>query len=137
MEPLTEHRPLHSPVVYGFLHLVRAPVSRHAALAQALAEYCRRHELLLAGVFTERHRPEDASSPAFTGLLDVLAMSGTYGVVLPTASHLGPRPVVRARSDRIAAAGTRLLLVRRCGPGHRIGPSYTDPGQSAPRGSSM
>ncbi|GGZ95614.1 hypothetical protein ACFOOM_13455 [Streptomyces echinoruber] len=109
MEPLTEHRPVAGPVVYGYLRPVRASTARQQALATSLEEYCRQHELLLAGVFTER---SPAAAVAFTGLLDVLALPDTYGVVLPAASHLGPKAIAAERTRRIESAGARLLLVR-------------------------
>ncbi|WP_405003210.1 hypothetical protein [Kitasatospora purpeofusca] len=113
MEPLTEHRPFNGPVVYGFLHLVKTAAGRDSALTAALTEYCRQHELLLGAVFTERTAPDqDERSAAFTGLLDVLALPDTYGVVLPAATHLGPRALATARRKRLAEAGTRVLLLR-------------------------
>ncbi|WKK23920.1 hypothetical protein QZH56_35415 [Streptomyces olivoreticuli] len=110
MEPLTEHRRVSGPVVYGFLRLVNVPAARRAALEQSLAEYCRQHELTLSGLFTERIT--EVNSVAFTGLMDVLEVPGTYGVVLPSASHLGPKAIAAARGKRIAASGVRLLLAR-------------------------
>ncbi|GAA1910780.1 hypothetical protein [Streptantibioticus ferralitis] len=122
MEPLTEHRPVNGPAVYGFLRLARAPATRQEALAASLAEYCRQHELLLSGVFTERST--DVVSAAFTGLLDVLSLPDAYGVVLPSASHLGPKAIAADREKRIEAAGARLLLIRDSrrprSAGHRI-----------------
>lgn len=115
MEPLTEHRLVSGPVVYGLLRLVNVSTAREEALKGSLAEYCRQHELSLSGVFTER--VTTINSAAFTGLMDVLAVPGTYGVVLPSASHLGPRAIAAARSKRIAATGARLLLVRKELPG--------------------
>ncbi|MFC4035064.1 hypothetical protein ACFO3J_26855 [Streptomyces polygonati] len=118
MELLTEHRPVDGPVVYGFLHLVKTPAGRAGALTAALTEYCRWHELLLGAVFTERTTPNETApdepgcSAAFTGLLDALALPDTYGVVLPAASHLGPRALAAARRIRLAEAGTRVLLLR-------------------------
>ncbi|MFB7781444.1 hypothetical protein ACFC1D_01865 [Streptomyces vinaceus] len=96
------------------------------ALNEALAEYCRQHELTLSGVFTER---DSGSGPvaAFTGLIDVLELPDTYGVVLPAASHLGPKEIAAPRQAQIAAADARLLLVR--GPGRRrpVGHNPTEP----------
>ncbi|MCQ4081959.1 hypothetical protein NGB36_15415 [Streptomyces sp. RB6PN25] len=112
MEPLTEHRPVNGPVVYGYLRLVKVSPAREIALAASLAEYCRKHELVLSGIFTERHAGAGPMSPAFTGLLDVLALPDAYGVVLPATSHLGPKPIAAERRRRIEAAGARLLLVR-------------------------
>ncbi|MBO7939129.1 hypothetical protein JTP77_024855 [Streptomyces sp. S9] len=116
MEPLTEHRQVSGPVVYGFLRLVRVPAARQAALTASLAEYCRSHELQLSGVFTDRGT--DTGSAAFTGLLDVLALPDVYGVVAPALSHLGPKAIAAERGRRIEAAGSRLLLIRRPTPTH-------------------
>lgn len=118
MEPLTELRPVNGPVVYGYLSLSRASAARRDALVTALAEYCRLHELSLFGLFFERGAPERAT-PAFAGLLDVLELPDVYGVVLPTASHLGPRGTTAERRRRIERAGARLLLVRP-GRSHRM-----------------
>ncbi|MEU9523239.1 hypothetical protein [Streptomyces sp. NPDC048224] len=112
MEPLTEHRLVSGPVVYGFLRLVKVPAARQAALTASLAEYCRIHELQLSGVFTDRVSP-GPDSAAFTGLLDVLALPDIYGVIAPAMSHLGPKTIAAERERRIEAAGSRLLLVRR------------------------
>lgn len=126
MEPLTEHRRVNGPVVYGFLRLVNVPEARQIALTASLAEYCRQHELLLSGVFTDRTATAGPISPAFTGLLDVLALPGTYGVVLPAVSHLGPKAIATERKRLIDAALARLLLVREprsAGHGHSSPPT--------------
>nr|WP_285562695.1 hypothetical protein [Streptomyces hygroscopicus] len=111
MEPLTEHRLVSGPVVYGFLRLVRVPRARQDALVASLAEYCRSHELQLSGLFTDRVAA-GSSSAAFTGLLDVLALPDVYGVVAPAMSHLGPKTIAAERRRQIESAGARLLLVR-------------------------
>ncbi|MGW7196531.1 hypothetical protein [Streptomyces chryseus] len=111
IEPLTEHRGVGGPVVYGFQRLGRASRARQDTLHDALTEYCRRHELALHGVFTERTVGAERSA-AFTGLLDVLELHGTYGVVLPALSHLGPKATAGPRQARITTSGARLLLVR-------------------------
>ncbi|WP_406740078.1 hypothetical protein [Streptomyces atratus] len=101
MEPLTEHRLVSGPVVYGFLRLVRVSEARQEALIASLAEYCRSHELELSGVFTEREASAGPGSAAFTGLLDVLALPDVYGVLAPAASHLGPKAIAAERGRRI------------------------------------
>lgn len=123
MEPLTEHRLVSGPVVYGFLRLVRVSEARQGALVASLAEYCRRHELELSGVFTDREASADPGSAAFTGLLDVLALPNVYGVLAPAASHLGPKAIAAERGRQIEAAGSRLLLVRRPRPASLPGAS--------------
>lgn len=123
---LTEQRRVPGPIVYGYLRLVKASEARQDALSQALAEYCLQHELLLAGVFTEREPAMGAHrSPAFTGLLDVLAVPGVYGVVVPTLSHLGPRANARQRQRKITGLGVRLMLVRDAARSHRSGERTT------------
>ncbi|MFE1957265.1 hypothetical protein [Streptomyces sp. NPDC059479] len=128
MESLTEHRGVAGPVVYGYLRLVRTSAARQEALAASLAEYCRQHELLLSGVFTERLA---SGTVAFTGLLDVLVLPDTYGVVLPATSHLGPKTTAAERERRIEAAGARLLPVR---SGHRPPVAYRIADPPGPRG---
>ncbi|MGW3953079.1 hypothetical protein ACWEKM_19680 [Streptomyces sp. NPDC004752] len=105
MEPLTEHRPVSGPVVYGFLRLVRVSQARQDALVASLAEYCRSHELQLSGVFTDREASAGPASAAFTGLLDVLALPDVYGVIAPAMSHLGPKAIAAERGRRIEAVG--------------------------------
>ncbi|MFI6874948.1 ATP-binding protein [Streptomyces sp. NPDC050400] len=112
MEPLTEHREINGPLVYGFLRLVGVSAARHTALAASLTAYCRGHELQLAAVFTDRES-SGPDSAAFTGLLDVLALPDAYGVIAPAMSHLGPKTIAAERARRIRTAGSRLLLVRR------------------------
>ncbi|WP_242441035.1 hypothetical protein [Streptomyces sp. CB02923] len=105
MEPLTEHRPVNGPLVYGFLRLAPAATARQTALTDALAEYCRSHELVLGGLFIERESGACTRTAAFTGLLDALALPDAYAVVLPAASHLGPRPIAAERKRQITGSG--------------------------------
>ncbi|MDH6135145.1 hypothetical protein P3T37_004555 [Kitasatospora sp. MAA4] len=109
---LTEHRLIHGLVVYGFLRMAATAAARHRALSEVLAQYCTQHELTLCGVFTERESASAAKSAAFAGLLDVLALPDTFGVVMPAASHLGPRAIAGERKMQIRAARARLLLIR-------------------------
>jgi hypothetical protein len=113
MEPLTEHRDVNGPVVYGFLRLVKVSATREIALSASPAEYCRQHELLLSGVFTDRTTTAGCpASSAFTGLLDVLTLPDTYGVVLSAASHLGSKTMATERAEQLDTPGARLLLIR-------------------------
>ncbi|MGW7492615.1 hypothetical protein [Streptomyces sp. NPDC054786] len=102
---------MNGPIVYGFLRLPKSSAARQTALAGALAEYSRSHELVLGAIFIERGNTTSASSAAFTGLLDVLDLPDVYGAVLPSASHLGHRPIAERRR-RITGSGVRLMLVR-------------------------
>ncbi|QIB44572.1 hypothetical protein [Streptomyces aureoverticillatus] len=112
-EPLTEHRPVLGPHVYGYLRHGRGRPSRRLALAESLSLYCSRHELTLCGVFTDADlTTRDVGSAAFTGVLDVLALPDTYGLVIPARSHLGPRRVAAARERRLVGLDVRLMMVR-------------------------
>jgi len=82
------------------------------ALTRALVTYCTQHELLLGGVFTDEPFNRLVLAPGFAGLLDALAMEGSYGVVTPSAAHLGSGVTGRARIQKIAETGRRLMLVR-------------------------
>jgi len=106
---LTEQRGIGDVVVYGYLNATTVTQARHASLLNALGDYCRRHELRLAGTFTEWNNTCPA---AFIGLLDVLALPGAYGVVIPATAHLGARPVAAERRKRLVELGTKLLIVR-------------------------
>ncbi|MDI6519889.1 hypothetical protein QMA61_27235 [Streptomyces coelicoflavus] len=116
MEPLTEHRLVSGPVVFGFLRLLRVSDARKEALVASLAQYSRSHELTLSGIFIERTAGVGPGSATFTGLLDVLALPDVYGVLAPAVSHLGPRAIAAERGRQIEAVGSRLLLVRRSRP---------------------
>ncbi|MGW0802823.1 hypothetical protein [Nonomuraea sp. NPDC002799] len=52
------------------------------------------------------------NAPAFAGLLDVLLLSSAYGVVLPSAHHMGGKHVAARRREQLNAIGARLLFVR-------------------------
>ncbi|MFF4567851.1 hypothetical protein [Streptomyces sp. NPDC001435] len=122
---ITERRPVAFPQVFGYLrHLTGGP-ARHAALIGCLAEYCRRHELSLRGVFTDREVAVAVRSPAFVGLLDALGLPDTYGVVVPALSHMGPKHIAGPRRRQIAATGSGLIVVRitrpTAGPTHPLG----------------
>lgn len=112
-EPLTEHRPVHGPYVYGYLRRGRGGPTRRHALTESLALYCVQHELTLCGVFTEADvAARDIRSPAFMGALDVLALPDTYGLVIPARNHLGPKHVAAERQRQIAGLDVRLMMIR-------------------------
>ncbi|MDX3313536.1 hypothetical protein P1S61_31620 [Streptomyces sp. ME08-AFT2] len=115
-EPLTELRSVSGPLVFGYLRHVTGGAARHTALTGCITEYCRRHELTLCGVFTDREPAVAFHSPAFVGLLDALELPDTYGTVIPALGHLGPRPVAAERKRRITATGARLITIRAARP---------------------
>jgi len=112
MAPLTEWRPVPGPLVYGYLRLAACSRGRRAALTRALVAYCSQHELLLGGVFSDEPFGGLVLTPGFAGLIDALALEGSYGVVTPSAAHLGSGVTGRARIQKITATGRRLMLIR-------------------------
>lgn len=112
MAPLTEWRPVPGPLVYGYLRMAACSRARRMALTRALVTYCFQHELLLGGVFSDEPFGGPVLTPGFAGLLDVLTLEGSYGVVTPSAAHLGSGVTGRARIQKITETGHRLMLVR-------------------------
>src|SRR3954470_19656179 len=108
MESLTERCPVPDPIVYGYLRVPAAQRTRRRALTRTVENYCEEQELLFGGVFTDDSRTV-LISPAFAGLLAVLAMSHSYGVVTPARTHMGSRGLGTERTDLIAQAGRRLI----------------------------
>ncbi|MFF7143538.1 hypothetical protein ACFZB5_20195 [Streptomyces nodosus] len=115
-ELITERRSVTFPQVFGYLRHITGGMARHAALVDCLTEYCRRHELALDGVFTDRDATVAVHSPAFVGLLDALELPDSYGAVVAALSHLGPRRVAAERTRQIEATGARLIAVRTIRP---------------------
>lgn len=111
-ELITERRRVAFPQVFGYLRHVTGGPARHTALVDCLTDYCRRHELALCGVFTERDATVAIRSPAFVGLLDALELPEIYGAVVPSLSHLGPRGIGTERKRQIGRTGGRLIVVR-------------------------
>ncbi|MBW8702025.1 hypothetical protein MBT84_20665 [Streptomyces sp. MBT84] len=68
--------------VFGYLRHITGGLARHAALVDCLTEYCRRHELTLGGVFTDRDATVAIRSAAFGGLVDALQLPDTYGALV-------------------------------------------------------
>lgn len=108
MDSLTEHHTVSWPIVCGYLRPAGLSAAKQRALTAAINQYCTDHELLLEGFFRE-----DRASPeiAFSGLLQALTAGRIYGVIVPAATHLGPKGVAHDRRRLIDAAGARLLLM--------------------------
>jgi hypothetical protein len=111
MAQVTELLAVPRPVVIGFLRrTARGGVRRATALNGVLSSFCERHELVLDDVVTETPQAPDE----FDRLLAAISAGDdpVYGLVVPTAAHLGAAPVARRRSSQIASAQLRLLVVR-------------------------
>ncbi|WP_406458819.1 hypothetical protein OH768_30165 [Streptomyces sp. NBC_01622] len=133
-ELITERRRVAFPQVFGYLRHVTGGLVRHAALIDCLTDYCRRHELALCGVFTDRDATVAIRSPAFVGLVDALELPDTYGAVVPSLSHLGPGSISTERMRQIAATGTRLIVIRSLKPSTESTPSLGTSPNLQPQG---
>lgn len=111
-EPVTELRRCEWPIVYGYLRLHAPNQARRDSLHTVLSTYCVHHELRLATVFSDHDATLDSRDAGFVGLLDVLELDGTYGVVIPSRGHLGRARVAPERIAEIARTKTRLMVVR-------------------------
>jgi hypothetical protein len=109
MEPITEQRPMPGLIVYGYLRMTAPSPARRTALTRALTGYCEQHELVLAAIFTDRGPGQRA--PGFTGLLDAISASASYGIVVPTRAHLGSGSAAAQRLAAITEIGRRLMIV--------------------------
>ncbi|MEU6539791.1 hypothetical protein [Streptomyces sp. NPDC047000] len=121
---ITERRSVACPQVFGYLRHVTGGPARHVVLVDCLTKYCRQHELTLCGVFTDHETTVAVRSPAFVGLLDALELPDTYGAMVPSLSHLGPKRVVSERQRQITATGTRLIVVRPIRPTTERAPQF-------------
>jgi len=109
---ITEQRPCAFPLVYGFVRVPGSRRARWSALDATIRMFCSEHELTLGDVFVERCGLPYSPGPAFAGLLTALAIPHTYGVVLPSAAHLGRREVAMRRRNQLEQIGVRLLVIR-------------------------
>ncbi len=98
-------------VIYGYIRLARRNLARRIGLLVELCVHCEQHGLALATVFTEYGDARTERPAAFVGLLDVLALAGTHGVIISAGSHLGRGEVAAARRRSIARTGAQLLIV--------------------------
>lgn len=109
---ITEQRPCAFPVVCGFVRLSATRHARRSALETAIRNFCREHELALGDVFIEQQGQPTCSGGPFVGLLAAMADPNIYGVVLPSAAHLGRGETATVRRYQIQRRGARLLLIR-------------------------
>jgi hypothetical protein len=108
---VTEQRPVPGLVVYGYLRIAAPNQTRRAALTRAMRGYCERHELALAGIYTDSSN-DAAWAPGFTGLLDIIGATRGYGVLIPSPAHLGTGHLADLRRAEITRTGRRLIMIR-------------------------
>ena len=100
------------PLVYGYL-LAGTPDEIQIGLwRKEIGYFCRGHGYRLALVFVDRGVPHDhVTRPGFTGLLDVLALEGSHGVVVPNIEHLSTDNDVAAVLRRLVRHTASQLIV--------------------------
>jgi hypothetical protein len=76
-------------VVYGYLRTETPDELEIAAWRKEIAHFCREAGYQLGGVFIDRGVPHDCVKRAgLGGLIDVLALPETYGLVVSGIEHL-------------------------------------------------
>lgn len=77
------------PVVYGYLRDEGADEIQIALWRKEIGLFCEEQDYRLTLVFVDRGIPhEQVARTGFTGLLDVLELDATYGVVVPHLDHI-------------------------------------------------
>lgn len=76
-------------VVYGYLRPEESDALEISSWHKDMAHFCGEAGYQLAGVFTDRGVPHDCVKRAgLSGLLDVLELPETFGLVVPSIEHL-------------------------------------------------
>ncbi|PRY40513.1 recombinase family protein [Umezawaea tangerina] len=100
------------PVVYGYLRLEEPDNDQIAMLCKELSSYCAEAGFLLASVFVDREVPgKQVKRPGFAGVIDVLDLASSHGVVVPHLDHLSIDNEVLAFLRRLIRRRGSVLLV--------------------------
>lgn len=100
-------------ILYGYVRVVRGGDERARSLRQELLEFCRSNEFMLGTVFTDWGvEDSDIARPAFSSLLDVCQLVGSYGVLVPTREHLSAtEATLELLTRQIRRTGSKLIAV--------------------------
>ncbi len=102
-------------VVYGYLLAEEPDELEIVAWRREIRHFCRTRGLVLANVFVDRG-PLSATvqRPKLGGLLDVLAMPGTFGFVVPSEDHLSrSKPALMVLALRISQTPAQIMVMSR------------------------
>ncbi|WP_147454997.1 recombinase family protein [Saccharothrix australiensis] len=100
-------------VVYGYLSASAPDEDVLSDQREQLKQFCADNGYRLGGMFTDRGvRADQAKRPGLGGLLDVLALADSYGVVVPDLSHFPSREPARAVVQRaIRHTGSEVIVI--------------------------
>jgi DNA invertase Pin-like site-specific DNA recombinase len=133
--PLLAGEPSQLPprVLYGYVRVDRDDQERAAALKSDLLSFCRTYGYLLGTVFTDWGVADTAvARPGFSSLLDVCKLVGSYGVLVPTRSHLSSDDdTLTVLSRQVRRTGVQLIAVDDV-TAAGLGPTGTAPGGAQP-----
>jgi hypothetical protein len=99
--------------VYGYLRLEEPDNDQIALLCKELSSYCEEAGIHLASVFVDRQvTSKQVKRPGFAGVIDVLDLASSHGVVVPHLHHLsGDNEVLAFLRRLIRRRGSALLVV--------------------------
>lgn len=99
-------------VVFGYLRAEVVDELEIALWRIEIKAYCRQNDLRLVTVFVDRGVPGDQlARPGLDGLLDVLLLPDTFGVVVPDIGHLSNHQEVLAGLALLVARSNAHVLV--------------------------
>lgn len=104
--------PDHRPTVYGYLRAEEPNEIQIGLWRKEIAQFCEAQGYRLALVFVDRGVPhEQVARTGFTGLLDVLELDDSHGVVVPHLEHLSEDNHALAMLLRLIRRTASKLLV--------------------------
>lgn len=105
--------PSDAPRVYGYLRAEDPDEIELSALRKEIGLFCQEHGYRLETVIIDRYATDDMVVRAgFTGLLDVLQLDSSHGVVVPDLGHLSGNNHALALIQRlIRRTASRLIVI--------------------------
>jgi hypothetical protein len=99
--------------VYGYLRAQAADEFALSVWRQEITAFCQHQGYRLETIFLDRRVPSDqVMRPGFGGLLGVLALKDTHGVVLLSSEHLSEDPnAYLVLQANIRAADAQMIVI--------------------------
>lgn len=106
------------PVVYGYLRAERPDEIEIGLWRKELVRFCEQQGYRLEVVITDRRVEGDVTKRiGFTAVLDVLELSNSHAVVVPSLDHISPCPHTRALLFREIKRTASLVIEAHEEPG--------------------
>ncbi|SMD14608.1 recombinase family protein [Kibdelosporangium aridum] len=111
--PTGESSQLPPRVLYGYVRVAQGDRERAAALKTDLMAFCQTYGYMIGTVFSDFGvEDSDVARPGFSSLLDVCRLVGSYGVVVPSRTHLSAHEETLAVLLRqIRRTGAKLIAI--------------------------